>query len=196
MKHGKQPHCYVVAGPNGAGKTTFALKYLPQIASCHDFINADEIAKGLSPLDCEAGLLRASKIFLETLKRKIVEQIDFALRPLFPGAPICPVSSNGANPAGLSPCSTSTFPMPSFPHKECIIGCWKADTTYRRQRSSDGIREAYGICLTMLKSVTNTICLDNTGNRIVSIFEKRLGHPIEIQGKERFAKIQGDLNHE
>ena len=55
MKHGKQPRCYVVAGPNGAGKTTFALKYLPRIASCYDFINADEIAKawyihGVTPL--------------------------------------------------------------------------------------------------------------------------------------------------
>ena len=59
MKREKQPQCYVIAGPNGAGKTTFALKYLPLIASCYDFINADEIAKGLSPLDYNAGLLKA-----------------------------------------------------------------------------------------------------------------------------------------
>ena len=42
----------------------------------------------------------------------------------------------------------------------------------------------------------HTICFDNTGNRVVSIFEKRFGQSIEIQDRERFAKIQGDLNDE
>ena len=64
----RRPCCYIVAGPNGAGKTTFALKYLPAVVSCHDFVNADEIAKGLSPLDFQAGMLQAGKIFLETLE--------------------------------------------------------------------------------------------------------------------------------
>jgi hypothetical protein len=44
------PTCWIIAGPNGAGKTTFALQYLPQIAQCNRFINADLIAAGLSPL--------------------------------------------------------------------------------------------------------------------------------------------------
>ncbi|WP_263053325.1 hypothetical protein [Allochromatium vinosum] len=41
------PKCWIVAGPNGAGKTTFALDYLPQVAGCSRFINADLIAAGL-----------------------------------------------------------------------------------------------------------------------------------------------------
>jgi len=39
-----------------------------------------------------------------------------------------------------------------------------------------------------------TICLDNTGSRNITIFEKRLGHPIEIESQELFAKIQGEAN--
>ncbi|MES2889400.1 MAG: hypothetical protein V4739_15505 [Pseudomonadota bacterium] len=39
--------CWIIAGPNGAGKTTFALDYLPQIAKCSRFINADLIASPL-----------------------------------------------------------------------------------------------------------------------------------------------------
>ena len=38
------PTCWIIAGPNGAGKTTFALEYLPQVAGCTNFINADLIA--------------------------------------------------------------------------------------------------------------------------------------------------------
>lgn len=50
MNANKQPVCWIIAGPNGAGKTTFALKYLPAVANCSTFVNADLIAAGLSPL--------------------------------------------------------------------------------------------------------------------------------------------------
>ncbi len=44
------PVCTVIAGPNGAGKTTFALKHLRGAGHCDNFVNADLIAAGLSPL--------------------------------------------------------------------------------------------------------------------------------------------------
>ena len=47
-KQGK-PRIFIIAGPNGAGKTTFAMKFLPRIAAVN-FVNADLIARGLSPL--------------------------------------------------------------------------------------------------------------------------------------------------
>jgi predicted ABC-type ATPase len=46
----KVPRCLLIAGPNGAGKTTFAREYLPNDARVLNFINADLIAAGLSPL--------------------------------------------------------------------------------------------------------------------------------------------------
>lgn len=67
----QQPVCYIIAGPNGAGKTTFAMKYLPKIAGCCDFINADEIARGLSPLNASMGMFAASRLFLELLSQRI-----------------------------------------------------------------------------------------------------------------------------
>ena len=56
------PTCWIIAGPNGVGKTTFALQYLPQIAQCNRFINADLIAAGLSPLAPDRQLLAASRL--------------------------------------------------------------------------------------------------------------------------------------
>ena len=64
MNADTQPVCRIIAGPNGAGKTTFALKYLPEVAHCRAFVNADLIAAGLSPLDLEQQLLAASRLFL------------------------------------------------------------------------------------------------------------------------------------
>lgn len=50
---------YIIAGPNGAGKTTLSYTILPEIFDCDEFINADEIAKGISPLNPEKAGIRA-----------------------------------------------------------------------------------------------------------------------------------------
>lgn len=47
------PNLYILAGPNGAGKTTAAYTLLPQILGVFEFVNADEIARGLSPFNVE-----------------------------------------------------------------------------------------------------------------------------------------------
>ena len=59
--------CYIVAGPNGAGKTTFARTYLPKEADCLNFVNADLIAEGISPLQPEAAAIEAGKIMLRRI---------------------------------------------------------------------------------------------------------------------------------
>ena len=55
----------IIAGPNGAGKTTFAREFLPFEAGCPEFINADLIAAGLSPLQPEAMAFRAGRLMLD-----------------------------------------------------------------------------------------------------------------------------------
>ena len=39
---------YIISGCNGAGKTTASYTVLPEILDCKEFVNADEIARGLS----------------------------------------------------------------------------------------------------------------------------------------------------
>lgn len=77
--------CWIIAGPNGAGKTTFALHYLPQVAKCARFINADMIAAGLSPLAPERELLAASRIFLREIEHAIDKGEDFAFETTLSG---------------------------------------------------------------------------------------------------------------
>lgn len=84
-KRAKTPICWIIAGPNGAGKTTFALRYLPQVAGCSRFVNADLIAAGLSPLAPERELLAASRLFLNEIEEAIVEGEDFALETTLSG---------------------------------------------------------------------------------------------------------------
>lgn len=79
------PTCWIIAGPNGAGKTTFALEYLPQVAQCSRFVNADLIAAGLSPLAPERELLAASRLFLSEVETCIGQREDFALETTLAG---------------------------------------------------------------------------------------------------------------
>jgi predicted ABC-type ATPase len=79
------PTCWIIAGPNGSGKTTFALQYLPQIAQCNRFINADLIAAGLSPLAPDRQLLAASRLFLKEIETSIQQQENFAFETTLSG---------------------------------------------------------------------------------------------------------------
>jgi predicted ABC-type ATPase len=79
------PNCWIIAGPNGAGKTTFALEYLPKVAQCSRFVNADLIAAGLSPLAPERELLAASRLFLSEIEDCIAQREDFAFETTLAG---------------------------------------------------------------------------------------------------------------
>ena len=79
------PTCWIIAGPNGAGKTTFALTYLPAVAQCRNFINADLIAAGLSPLAPETELIAASRLFLKEIQNRIHRRQDFAFETTLSG---------------------------------------------------------------------------------------------------------------
>jgi len=77
--------CWIIAGPNGAGKTTFAMEYLPKVAGCTNFVNADLIAAGLSPLAPERELIAASRIFLSEIEEHIAAKEDFAFETTLSG---------------------------------------------------------------------------------------------------------------
>ena len=55
---------YIIAGCNGAGKPTASFTILPEVLDCKEFINADEIAKGLSPFQPENVAMQAGRIML------------------------------------------------------------------------------------------------------------------------------------
>ena len=69
---------YIIGGCNGAGKTTFAEEFLPSIGVIR-FLNADEIARGLSPLKPQAVAFKAGKLLLSELRELIDRQETFAL---------------------------------------------------------------------------------------------------------------------
>lgn len=69
---------YIIAGCNGAGKTTASFTILPEILDCKEFVNADEIAKGLSPFQPEKVSFEAGRIMLERITDLLESKENFA----------------------------------------------------------------------------------------------------------------------
>jgi predicted ABC-type ATPase len=81
----KQRRIIIVAGPNGAGKTTFAREYLVKEAHCPDFVNVDLIAAGLSPFDPDRAAIRAGRIMLSEIQRRVRKGESFAFETTLSG---------------------------------------------------------------------------------------------------------------
>ena len=79
------PSLYVIAGPNGAGKTTFIKRFAPRELALLDFINADEIARGLSPLAPERAQIEAGRLVLTRFRQFVEDGRDFALETTLSG---------------------------------------------------------------------------------------------------------------
>jgi predicted ABC-type ATPase len=62
------PHVVVLAGPNGAGKSTLAPLLLRDKLAVTEFVNADDIARGLSGFGPDGVALEASRIMLARLR--------------------------------------------------------------------------------------------------------------------------------
>ncbi len=73
------PKLFIISGCNGSGKTTASYTILPEMLNCNEFVNADEIAKGISPFMPESAAIQAGRIMLQRVKELLAEGKDFAM---------------------------------------------------------------------------------------------------------------------
>ncbi len=75
----KSKTIYIISGCNGAGKTTASYTILPEILNCKEFVNADNIAAGLSPFQPEKVAFEAGRIMLERIEFLLLSNATFAI---------------------------------------------------------------------------------------------------------------------
>ena len=75
----KGKNLYIISGPNGAGKTTASYTVLPKILNCKEFVNADEIARGLSPFNPEGTAIEAGKLMLKRIDELLQKEESFSI---------------------------------------------------------------------------------------------------------------------
>ena len=95
-----RPVVCAIGGPNGAGKTTFARQFLPAV-DVEQFLNADSIAAGLSPLRPEAMAIPAARLLLKRWRELVAARTSFAFESTFSGRTYAPMLRE-ARAAGYS----------------------------------------------------------------------------------------------
>ncbi|WID98304.1 AAA family ATPase [Bosea vestrisii] len=81
----QKPQFWIVAGPNGVGKTTYAFRHIRAVSGSTSFVNLDEIARGLSPLDPSAEQQRAARVALAMTRSLIAEGRSFSIETTLSG---------------------------------------------------------------------------------------------------------------
>lgn len=74
-----EKNLYIISGPNGAGKTTASYTVLPKILHCKEFVNADEIARGLSPFNPSGMAIEAGKLMLKRIGELLQKEESFSI---------------------------------------------------------------------------------------------------------------------
>jgi predicted ABC-type ATPase len=69
----------IIGGPNGAGKTTAAPAVVPKELGIREFVNADDIARGLSPFNSERAAIAAARLMLARMRSLVLSGESFAL---------------------------------------------------------------------------------------------------------------------
>ena len=70
---------YIISGCNGAGKTTASYTVLPDILHCKEFVNADEIARGLSPFNPNSVAIEAGRLMLKRIEYLLERNESFSV---------------------------------------------------------------------------------------------------------------------
>ncbi|WP_291530758.1 zeta toxin family protein [Bacteroides sp. UBA939] len=70
---------YIISGCNGAGKTTASYTVLPHVLQCKEFVNADEIARGLSPFNPTNVAIEAGRLMLQRIDELLKNNENFSI---------------------------------------------------------------------------------------------------------------------
>lgn len=73
------PNLFIISGCNGAGKTTASFTVLPEALACMEFLNADEMARGLSPLNPDKAAIEAGRMLIKKMEKLMQLKTDFAV---------------------------------------------------------------------------------------------------------------------
>lgn len=74
----KHNRLFIISGCNGAGKTTASFNILPDILDCKEYVNADEIARGISPFQPEKVAVEAGRVMLRRMDELLDQRVSFA----------------------------------------------------------------------------------------------------------------------
>ncbi|WP_197037222.1 MULTISPECIES: zeta toxin family protein [Flavobacterium] len=186
---------YIIAGCNGAGKTTASFTILPDILDCKEFVNADEIAKGLSPFQPEKVSFEAGRIMIKRVNELLEINENFAFETT-----LATKSYKSKVIKAQSKNYTVTLLFFWLQNVDLAIervktrvleGGHNIETEVIRRRYKNGIKNLFEIYLSIVDEV---MIFDNSGGKPELIAEKTLETEINILNEMKFDKLKKYYN--
>lgn len=137
---------YIISGCNGAGKTTASYTVLPEILLCKEFVNADEIAKGLSPFNPESMAIEAGRLMLKRINELLAAKVSFSIETTLATRSYTRLIQRAQNAGYKVSLIYFWLNSPNLPSTVCYNGSMKGDIMYRWTLSTADIRQALTIC--------------------------------------------------
>jgi predicted ABC-type ATPase len=181
----------VIGGPNGAGKTTAAADLLPRHLHINEFVNADEIARGLSPFNPDGTAVAAGRLMLDRIRYLIEVNESFSFETTCAGR---------GHIRTLEACRAAGYQL-------VLLFLWlpSAEAALARvaRRVADGghhipndvVRRRYAAGLQNMRHlylplVDTALVYDNSDTGGIVIAERRPGAPLVIHDAERWRRIE------
>lgn len=184
---------YIIAGCNGAGKTTASFTILPKILDCKEFVNADEIAKGLSPFQPEKVAFEAGRIMLNRIKDLLENNITFAFETTLATksyrSKIALAQEKGYNVVLLFFWLQDVDLAIERVKTRVQEGGHNIETDIIKRRYINGITNLFDIYLPI---VNEAMIFDNTSAKAELIAKKTLDTTIDIINKIKFNKLKNN----
>jgi predicted ABC-type ATPase len=182
---------YIIAGCNGAGKTTASFTILPEILNCKEFVNADEIAKGLSPFQPEKVSIEAGRIMLERINDLLNSQENFAFETTLATksyrSKIFLAREKGYNVTLLFFWLRNADLAIERVRTRVIEGGHHIETEVIRRRYKNGIKNLFEIYLPIADEI---MIFDNSEGKHDLIAEKTIESEIEVLNKIKFNQLK------
>ena len=182
---------YIISGCNGAGKTTASFTILPEILDCKEFVNADEIAKGLSPFQPEKVAFESGRIMLKRINELLESSDNFAFETTL----------------ATKSYKSKIIEAQSKKYKVTLLFFWlqnvdlaiervkirvkegghNIDSEIIKRRYTRGIQNLFNIYIPIVDEV---LIFDNSYENQELIAEKSIGLDLKILNKDKFDKLK------
>ena len=186
---------YIIAGCNGAGKTTASFTILPEILNCKEFVNADEIAKGLSPFQPEKVSFEAGRIMLSRIEELFNSNVNFAFETTLATksykSKILFAQKNNYNVTLLFFWLQNSDLAIERVRTRVAEGGHNIESDVIKRRYVNGIQNLFNIYLPI---VNEAMIFDNSEGKHHLIAEKTIDSEIEIFDHIKFNKLKDYYN--
>jgi predicted ABC-type ATPase len=184
------PEIVIIGGPNGAGKTTASRRILP-VFDIREFVNADEIARGLSPYEPEHSALAAGRLMLERMRELIRSRQSFAFETTCAGRAYLPMLQKSKVDGWRVTLAYLWLPSP----QDAVDRVAKRVRRGGHNISSDVIVRRYWAGLSNMRLLYLPLAEvatihDNSDGQGMLIAERSANSPFVVYDADRWAKIE------